>query len=40
MIADAIGPNSRTELSTKKPPSRSMAPKITRKLPAWRPGAP
>src|SRR5215210_6438183 len=40
MIAVTNGANSRIEASTKKPPSRSMAPNRTRKLPAWSPGAP
>jgi hypothetical protein len=40
MIAVTLGPNSRIEVRTKKPPRRSMAPNIVRKLPAWRPGAP
>ena len=34
------GPNSRIDVRTKKPPSRSSAPNSTRKLPAWSPGAP
>src|SRR5215212_7860582 len=40
MIAVTNGANSRIDESTKKPPSRSTAPNSTRKLPAWRPGAP
>jgi len=39
-IAVTNGANSRIEASTKKPPSRSMAPKRTRKFAACRPGAP
>ena len=35
-----FGPISRMAASTKKPPSRSMAPNRVRKLPAWSPGAP
>ena len=34
------GANSRTLARTKKPPRRSSDPNSTRKLPAWRPGAP
>jgi hypothetical protein len=40
MIADAIGANSRIDANTKNPPSRSIAPNNTRKLPACNPGAP
>src|SRR3954470_451764 len=40
MIAVTNGANSRIEASTKKPPRRSSEPNRTRKLPAWRPGAP
>src|SRR3954452_15274767 len=40
MIAVTKGANSRIEASTKKPPRRSSDPNRTRKLPAWRPGAP
>src|SRR5215217_7471100 len=40
MIAVTNGANSRIDASTKKPPSRSIAPNRTRKLPAWSPGAP
>src|SRR5215218_9548915 len=40
MMAVTVGANSRIEASTKKPPSRSIAPNRTRKLPAWSPGAP
>ena len=39
-IAVTSGANSRIEASTKKPPRRSSAPKRTRKLAAWSPGAP
>jgi len=40
MIAVTNGANSRMVESTKKPPRRSIAPKMIRKLPAWSPGAP
>jgi hypothetical protein len=40
MIAVTLGANSRIDDSTKKPPSRSIAPNSTRKLPACNPGAP
>ena len=39
-IAVTNGANSRIEASTKKPPSRSMAPKSTSRLAACSPGAP
>src|SRR3954454_5082147 len=39
MIAVTNGANSRIEASTKKPPSRSIAPNRMRKLPACNPGA-
>ena len=38
-IAVTLGPISRIAASTKKPPRRSSAPKIVRKLAACRPGA-